>query len=147
MLIEVKISYDPKTETLEQALASLNAKTSGGSAPAKTVDLNAYAKPQGSIPEETPRAQEETKPEPKAAPEPKQESKPEPETAAPVPDQGNKPEPVTKTDIRAIATAISKAGKKAELKAALESFGATKLSDVKEDDYPALKAKLEAINA
>lgn len=52
-------------------------------------------------------------------------------------------ENISKTDVRAIALKLSKAGKQAELKEIFNEFGAEKLSEVKEADYPALKAKLE----
>lgn len=143
MLVEIKISYDPSTETLDQAIASLSksapvigAADNVNKAEPKTDkhDLNVYATPQSGKTDKAPAAEETPAP----AETPKtEESKPASAPAA----------TVTKTDIRAIATAISKAGKKTELKAALEAFGATKLSDVSEADYPALKERLEAINA
>lgn len=141
MLVEIKISYDPSTETLDQAIAALNRNAPAASevnevnkaeTKADKHDLNVYAVPQSGKTDKAPAAEETPTP----AETPKtEESKPAPAAT------------VTKTDIRAIATAISKAGKKAELKAALEAFGATKLSDVSEADYPALKERLEAVNA
>lgn len=141
MLVEIKISYDPSTETLDQAIASLSKnapvvnaanKVNAVEPKADKRDLNVYATPQGGKTDKAPAVEETPAPAetPKA-----EESKPAPVAT------------VAKTDIRAIATAISKAGKKTELKAALEAFGATKLSDMSEADYPALKERLEAINA
>lgn len=51
---------------------------------------------------------------------------------------------VTKQDVRKVALAMSKAGKNDQLGEILGRFGATKLSQVKEDDYAALLADLEA---
>lgn len=130
MTVEIKITYDPSSETLNQAIASLiedhqaNMVIPG--------QLTLFENPQPDAPQEKTKAPAEKKQE---EPVKQEESK-----AAPAAQ-------VSKTDIRAIATALSKAGKKAELKAALEAFGATKLSDVNEADYPALKEKLEAVNA
>lgn len=56
-------------------------------------------------------------------------------------------EKITKTDVRAVALKLSKAGKSKELKAIFSEFGAEKLSEIKEDDYPALMAKLGAVDA
>lgn len=127
MLVEIKISYDPKQETIDQAIAALTAtaksKPAETPAPKKSVSAETPAVPKTSAPAEAPAAPAET---PAAKPT---------ESA------------VTMTDIRAIATALSKAGKKEELKAALAAFGSTKLSGIAEADYPALKEKLEAINA
>lgn len=54
---------------------------------------------------------------------------------------------VSKTDIRAVALKLSKAGKSDELRAIFGKFGAERLSDIKEEDYPAVMAELGAINA
>lgn len=55
---------------------------------------------------------------------------------------------ITKTDVRAVALQISKAGKQKELAAAFAKFGAKKLSDfdAMSDKYPALMKELKAIN-
>lgn len=53
---------------------------------------------------------------------------------------------VSKTDVRAAATVLSKAGKREELSAIFAKFGGKKLSDIKEEDYPALMKELEAAN-
>lgn len=52
-------------------------------------------------------------------------------------------EKVTKTDVRAIALKLSKAGKQAELQEIFKEFNAEKLSEIPETDYSALKARLE----
>lgn len=54
---------------------------------------------------------------------------------------------ITKTDIRAVALRLSKAGKSDELRAVFSKFGAERLSDIKEEDYPAVMAELGEINA
>ena len=51
-------------------------------------------------------------------------------------------------DVRSILAEISRSGKTAEMKALLGKFGATKLSDVKTEDYAALlEAAQEVKNA
>ena len=56
-----------------------------------------------------------------------------------------KAEAITKTDIRALATKLASDGKREVLKEIFAKFGAEKLPDIKEEDYPALKAELEAV--
>lgn len=129
MLVEVKISYDPSKETIEQALASLSVKTPSNGESVKSSDPKSDPKT-GSKADE-PKAGE------------KRGSELEPSEKS-----GDEPVSVSKTDVRAVATALSKAGKKAELKTIFESFGGQKLSDIKESDYPALMQKLrEAADA
>ena len=48
-------------------------------------------------------------------------------------------------DVRGIMASLAGKGKKAEAKALLTKYGANRLSDVKEEDYPALVAKAEVI--
>lgn len=50
---------------------------------------------------------------------------------------------VSKTDVRAIALKLSKAGRQAEIKEIFGRFNAEKLSDIAESDYAALKEALE----
>ena len=47
--------------------------------------------------------------------------------------------------IRGIMDSLAGKGKKAEAKALLTKYGASRLSDVKEEDYPALVAEAEVI--
>ena len=56
--------------------------------------------------------------------------------------------PVTKTDIRAVALKLSKAGKQKELAAAFAKFDCKKLSDFdsRPEDYPALMKELVSID-
>ena len=74
-------------------------------------------------------------PEIKAEPQPEIEIAPQPKTA------------VTKTDVRAEALRLSKAGKQKELAQVFASFGCKKLSDFdnRTDDYSALLAALKEV--
>ena len=73
----------------------------------------------------------------------------EPETKEPAKKEEPKPEPETKTytfqEVRGIMASLSGKGMKAEAKALLTKFGASRLSEVKEDDYAALAAEAEAL--
>lgn len=75
---------------------------------------------------------------------------PEPETPAesaaeaPKLEAPETPAP-TKTDVRAVALKLSKAGKSAVLKEIFAKFGAEKLSDIKEDQYTELMKELNAV--
>lgn len=68
------------------------------------------------------------------------------------PEKPDKPtgedKPITKTDIRAVALKLSKAGKQKELAAAFAKFGCQKLSDFdsRTEDYPALMRELVNVN-
>ena len=149
--IKIEITYDPSTETLEQAVSSLVPKAAIdpdalgeavtrealarlGKAPGKTEtegptfagtgETSAPAKNEGTAASETAGGK------PGASP-----SEPGPESKK-----------VSKTDVRAVATALSKAGKREELSAIFAEFGGKKLSDIKEEDYPALMERLVAAN-
>lgn len=68
---------------------------------------------------------------------------------APVPEAPKAEEkPITKTDIRAVALKLSKAGKQKELAEVFGKFGCKKLSDFdnRTDDYPALMKELVSVN-
>ena len=68
---------------------------------------------------------------------------------APVPEAPKTEEkPITKTDIRAVALKLSKAGKQKELAEIFGKFGCKKLSDFDDrtDDYPALMEELVSVN-
>ena len=76
------------------------------------------------------------------------------ETAAPekvteVPAKETAPEPEIKKytfqEVRGIMASLSGKGKKAEAKALLTKYGASRLSEVKEADYAALVAEAEVI--
>lgn len=93
--------------------------------------------------------QKQDAPEAKTDPSPKPADKPsEPAASAATTTSSDKPEPkaVSKTDVRAVATALSKAGKREALSAIFAEFGGKKLSDIKEEDYPALMERLVAAN-
>lgn len=72
----------------------------------------------------------------------------EPEEDKPPFDVEAKPVAVTKTDVRAVALAVAKAGKQKELAATFAKFGGQKLSDfdARPDVYPALMSELKKIN-
>lgn len=108
----------------------------------------------GSIGTTTPETTE-SKAAPKAAPAaPKAKPTAKTESPAPTAETTAKEEPaekkdapaVSKTDVRAMALALSKAGKQDELKEIFAKYGAVKLSGVAEDDYPALMEDLVAAN-
>lgn len=67
------------------------------------------------------------------------EAEPEPVPAAEEPPE----KPVTKEALRALGVKLTKAGRTEDLKKAFGAFGAAKLSEVKDADYPALKKVLE----
>lgn len=74
-----------------------------------------------------------------------------PKTEAPAPaTEAPKTEdkPTTKTDIRAVALKLSKAGKQKELADIFAKFGCKKLSDFdsRTEDYPALMKELVSVN-
>lgn len=60
--------------------------------------------------------------------------------------QAEEPKKYTFTDVRKAFAAKSHAGYTEQVKALITSYGAAKLSDVKEADYPALMADLEMIS-
>ena len=51
----------------------------------------------------------------------------------------------TFTEVRGIMAGLSSQGKKSEAKALIEKFGATRLSDVKEEDYASLVHEAQVI--
>lgn len=53
---------------------------------------------------------------------------------------------ITKTDVRAVALKISKAGKSDTLREIFGKFGATNLKGIAEEDYEALMRELVAVN-
>lgn len=76
---------------------------------------------------------------------------PAPATEAPAPaTEAPKTEdkPITKTDIRAVALKLSKAGKQKALADIFAKFGCKKLSDFdsRTEDYPALMKELVSVN-
>lgn len=74
---------------------------------------------------------------------------PKTETPAPVAEAPKtEDKPITKTDIRAAALKLSKAGKQKELADIFAKFGCKKLSDFdsRTEDYPALMKELVSVN-
>ena len=71
---------------------------------------------------------------------------PAPAPAAEAPKTEDKP--ITKTDIRAVALKLSKAGKQKELADIFAKFGCKKLSDFDDrtEDYPSLMKELVSVN-
>lgn len=152
--IKIEITYDPSTETLEQAVSSLvphasidpnalgeavtqEALARLGKAAGKTVTED---KPKGPTPAVTGETSAPAETEGAAA---KATAGDKPSAS---PSDAKSEKKVSKTDVRAIATALSKAGKREQLSAIFAEFGGKKLSDIKEEDYPALMEKLEAAN-
>lgn len=70
------------------------------------------------------------------------------EAPAPAPAPKTEDKPITKTDIRAVALKLSKAGKQKELADIFAKFGCKKLSDFdnRTEDYPALMKELVSVN-
>jgi hypothetical protein len=74
---------------------------------------------------------------------------PKTEAPAPAPEAPKtEDKPITKTDIRAVALKLSKAGKQKELADIFAKFGCKKLSDFdsRTEDYPALMKELVSVN-
>ena len=65
--------------------------------------------------------------------------------ASPAPAKEAKPALITLEEVRAKLTDISQGGKKTEVSALIAEFGATKLTEVKSEDYAALMAKAEKL--
>lgn len=80
-------------------------------------------------------------------PEPKKVTKKkEPVEEAPAtPSETEPPKAYTFTEVRGIMASLSGQGKKAEAKALLQKFGANRLSDLDEKDYPALVQEAQVI--
>lgn len=182
--IKIEITYDPSTETLEQAVSSLtpNAAPTTGSGPAFTIEaaiaaqrfiaadqVDSYVEYLKNDLKLTPKQIEAVCGEYVSANsallQASAESPTASETSAPAKNEGTaasetaggkpsaspsepgpEPKKVSKTDVRAVATALSKAGKREELSAIFAEFGGKKLSDIKEEDYPTLMERLVAAN-
>lgn len=132
--IKVEVTYDPKKETLSQALASL--LTEKPEHTEITAQMSLFDNP---APTETPTAQASTE----APQESPAESAPEtPETPDTKPAEEKT---ISKADVRALAVKLSK-NDKAALKAIFKELGVANLSAVKEEDYPVFYEKLVAAN-
>lgn len=143
--IKIEVTFNTNEETLDQALAKLLSQTPVQDAPATPTKKSAKQKTDAP-------ATVQPDPQPDAAPDPQPEVetevKTDPASEETAPDATPAPEekPVSKTDVRAVATALTKAGKRDALKAIFKKFGGEKLSDIQEADYPALMRELVAAN-
>ena len=155
--IKIEITYDPSTETLEQAVSSLvpkaaidpNAlgeavtqealarlgKATGDTAPTDKSAATDKVEHAGPTPAATGETSASAQTGDKSA---KGATSGQPNASPSAPE----PKKVSKT----VATALSKAGKREELSAIFAEFGGKKLSDIKEEDYPALMERLVAAN-
>ena len=122
--IKVEVTYDPKKETLSQALASL--LTEKPEHTETNVQMSLFDSP----------AQTSTE----APQEPPAESAPEAPVTKPTEENT-----ISKADVRALAVKLSK-NDKAALKAIFKELGVANLSAVKEEDYPVFYEKLVAAN-
>ncbi len=139
-----------KMKELSQALDELVSCGEGLIRTANALrDLLSAVPEQGTGPQKTraepvlyPDQTQDTDMEPVPEPDPETEPQPEPPKAAPQP----APQPeFTFTEVRKAFSAKSHAGYTDEVRALIRQYGAEKLSDVKEADYPALMADLETI--
>lgn len=162
--IKIEITYDPSKEALEQAVSSLVPSTVGidcntlGEAVTQEVLARLRKTSSETIATEAVQSSEDktngaditSTDTDKASAPTGTEDQSAMDSAS---DQVNTPlfdpdsvKKVSKTDVRAIATALSKSGKREELSAIFAEFGGKKLSDIKEADYPALMERLVAAN-
>lgn len=133
--IKVEVTYDPKKETLSQALASL--LTEKPEHTEITAQMSLFDNP---APTETPTAQASTEAPQESPAESPAESAPETPDTKPA-----EAKTISKTDVRALAVKLSK-NDKAALKAIFKELGVANLSAVKEEDYPVFYEKLVAAN-
>lgn len=133
--IKVEVTYDPKKETLSQALASL--LTEKPEHTEITAQMSLFDNP---APTETPTAQASTEAPQESPAESPAESAPETPDTKPA-----EAKTISKADVRALAVKLSK-NDKAALKAIFKELGVANLSAVKEEDYPVFYEKLVAAN-
>lgn len=136
--IEIKVTYDSKKESLDQALANfLTAKPE-----------NNETWQQLSLFDKTWEPAAPAEPEPPAAdPTPVQTTGPKlTDTDTPSdPAPSEETKKISQADVRALAVALSKTNKPA-LKAIFKELGVSSFSGVKEEDYPVFYEKLVAAN-
>lgn len=126
MQITLQLELTPENlDKLKTFCADTQAAAVSEKAPAKKTATKKADKPAESPAPEEPKATAE----PAATPATEDETTPAP----------------TKTDVRAVALKLSKAGKSAVLKEIFAKFGAEKLSDIKEDQYPELMKELTGV--
>ena len=87
---------------------------------------------------------ETAEPEPKKATK-KKEAKTEPVKTPAKPEAAPEAKTYTFTEVHGIMAGLSGQGKKAEAKALLQKYGATRLSELKEEDYAALVEEAQVI--
>ena len=68
-----------------------------------------------------------------------------PRVEEPAPEEPKAEKTVTRADIRALGVKLSKAGRNAELAEVFSRFGVKNIKDLKEEDFAACHAALEAI--
>ena len=67
------------------------------------------------------------------------------EAVQPLKEEAPKAPAIKLEDVRTVLAEISRSGKTAQMKELLSQFGASKLSDVKPEDYPALLAAAKEV--
>ena len=67
------------------------------------------------------------------------------EVVQPLKEEAPKAPAIKLEDVRTVLAEISRSGKTAQMKELLSQFGASKLSDVKPEDYPALLAAAKEV--
>lgn len=136
--IEIKVTFDSKKESLEQALANLLTEKPENKETYQQLSLfDKTEEPTAPTAPETPAAD----PAPAQTPDPQQTAADTPADPAPQ----EEPKKVSQSDVRALAVALSKNNKPA-LKAIFKELGVTSFSGVKEEDYPVFYEKLGAAN-
>lgn len=126
--IKVEITFDPKKESLRQALSSLLDETFTAAENKQPDSLSDTP-----VTTETTNAPMETEAPTEAPTESASDKAPEQPT-------------ISKADVRALACTLSKNDKPA-LKAIFKELGVANFSAVKEEDYPVFYEKLTAANA
>ena len=131
----ITITMEATKENIEKLL-SLFPETQTAAAPTEPIAEPAKPKAKKKAPEPVDEAAEILS---KVAPESEKIQTPD----EPIPE-----ETISKTDIRAVALKLSKAGKQKELADIFAKFGCKKLSDFdnRTEDYPALMKELVSVN-
>ena len=134
--MQITVSFDSLDEFLKHVTFDGQDKTVISKAPAPAAiaqEVTVFDK-----------AMEETK---ALAKEPVAEKPAEPEAEKPAEPAPWDPAKISKSDVRALALKLSKSGKAGALREIFGRFGAQKLSDIKEEDYPALMAAMGEADA
>lgn len=163
--VTIQLTFDSAQETMAQVLTQLQGKAQAAltneqvkasnvntssdvpSNPASKADAPTTAAPKADTPTTpAPKADAPTNPASKADAPSTATPKVDVHTDTPNSVAETEAPRVTKTEIRALATTLSKAVKREELKAIFAAFGCAKLSEIAETDYPKLKERLVAAN-